>query len=72
MAVAETLSFSKAAKQPNAPQPAVTPQIRTLEEELRTKLFRRISKMVQLTQGWSMFLTDAKSFRISPTPQKTV
>ena len=47
--VAECLNFSKAAVSLKMTQPAVSHQIRSLEEELEVKLFRRTSKNVSLT-----------------------
>lgn len=40
LTVAETLNFLKAADWLNITQPAITHQIRSLEEELNVKLFR--------------------------------
>lgn len=59
IAVAEHLNFSKASKALKITQPAVSHQIQTLEEELETKLFRRTSKSVTLTQEGILFLADA-------------
>ena len=41
IAVAQNLSFSKAAKQHYVSQTAVSQQIKLLEEELETELFQR-------------------------------
>ncbi|MCM0606935.1 MAG: LysR family transcriptional regulator [Xanthomonadaceae bacterium] len=41
IAVANTLSFSEAARLHNLTQPTVTRQIQSLEESLKTKLFIR-------------------------------
>ncbi len=60
LAVAETLNFAKAANQLNVTQPAVTQQIRGLEEELNTQLFRRTTRMVQMTPEGYAFLDDAR------------
>ena len=49
--VAEHLNFSKASRVLKITQPAVSHQIRTLEEELDVKLFNRTSKSVTLTQA---------------------
>ena len=57
--VAECLNFSKAAVSLKMTQPAVSHQIRSLEEELEVKLFRRTSKNVSLTQEGLLFLADA-------------
>lgn len=61
LTVAETLSFVKAAKQLNVTQPAITHQIRSLEEELNTQLFRRTTRAVEITQEGLLFLNDAKN-----------
>ena len=60
VAVAEHLNFSKASQALKITQPAVSHQIRTLEEELNVKLFVRTSKSVSLTQEGALFLTDAQ------------
>lgn len=61
LAVAETLNFARAAEQLHITQPAVTHQIRSLESELNTKLFRRTTRTVELTHAGFMFLNDARS-----------
>lgn len=58
--VAEHLNFSKASRVLKITQPAVSHQIRTLEEELDVKLFNRTSKNVTLTQEGILFLADAQ------------
>ena len=58
--VAEHLNFSKASRVLKITQPAVSHQIRTLEEELNVKLFQRSSKNVTLTQEGVLFLSDAR------------
>ena len=60
LAVAETLSFARAAEQLHVTQPAVTQQIHSLESELNTQLFRRTTRTVELTQAGLIFLGDAK------------
>lgn len=50
LAVARTLSFTRAAAETNLSQPALTVQIRTLEEQLGIKLFDRNSRSVELTR----------------------
>ena len=61
LTVAETLSFVKAAKQLSVTQPAITHQIRSLEEELNTQLFRRTTRAVEITQEGLLFLNDARN-----------
>lgn len=61
MAVAETLSFARAADLLNITQPAVTHQIHTLEAELHVQLFRRTTRTVALTQEGHLFLGDART-----------
>ncbi len=61
LTAAETLSFVKAAKQLNVTQPAITHQIRSLEEELNTQLFKRTTRSVEITQEGLIFLNDAKN-----------
>lgn len=60
LTVAETLNFARAAERLNITQPAVTHQIRSLEEELNVKLFRRSTRSVELTQAGIVFLDDAQ------------
>ena len=63
LAVAETLNFARAAEMLNITQPAVTHQIRSLEGELGVKLFRRTTRLVELTaEGW-LFLEDARQLQ---------
>lgn len=59
LTVSETLNFARAAQRLNVTQPAVTHQIRSLEEELNTKLFRRTTRSVELTEAGRLFLHDA-------------
>jgi LysR family transcriptional regulator, transcriptional activator of the cysJI operon len=51
MAVAENLSFSKAANDLNISQPAVTRHIKELEERYKTSLFERKSNKIYLTKA---------------------
>lgn len=60
VAVAEHLNFSRASEDLKMTQPAVSHQIRSLEDELEVKLFNRTSKSVTLTQEGILFLTDAQ------------
>lgn len=61
LAVAETLSFVRAAERLHVTQPAVTQQIHSLEAELNLRLFRRTTRTVELTQAGLLFLGDAKA-----------
>ena len=61
LAVANSLSFARAAQQMNISQPAVTHQIKTLEQELKVALFRRTTRRVELTPEGRSFLADARS-----------
>ena len=61
IAVANCLSFAQAAKQMQISQPAISNQIRTLDEELEGKLFQRSTRMVQITTEGRTFLPDAKT-----------
>ena len=49
LAIAENMSFSKAAEQLGCSQSTVTFQIKELEKELCTSLFERMNKRVCLT-----------------------
>lgn len=60
IAVAEHLNFSRASELLRITQPAVSHQIRTLEEELGVKLFKRTSNSVALTSEGIQFLPDAE------------
>ena len=54
VAVAEALSFTKAAEKLHTAQPSLTRQIRDLEEELGTTLFERRPRGVRLTSAGEM------------------
>ena len=45
----------------NRTQPAVTRQIHSLEGELGTRLFKRTTRSVELTESGLIFLNDARS-----------
>lgn len=53
---AESLNFSKAASRLNVTQPAVSAQIRVLEENLGVKLFARLGKRIVLTEAGEVLL----------------
>ena len=61
VAVADNLSFSKAARQLHFSQPPLTRQIQALEEKLRTKVFTRCAHGVTLTHAGAGFLEDARA-----------
>ena len=61
VAVAEQRSFTKAANQYYLSQPAVTQQVRALEEALGVQLLDRNSRPVSLTPAGAVFLTEAKA-----------
>ncbi len=61
LTVANTLSFARAAEQLNVSQPTITNQIKSLENELNTKLFHRSTRSVEITPEGNLFLSDAKS-----------
>ena len=59
LALADCLNFSRAAEKLRITQPAVSHQLKTLEDELGVQLFLRNSKKVRLTQEGHMFLQYA-------------
>lgn len=61
LAVADSLSFARAAEKLHITQPAVTHQINSLEAELNIRLFNRTTRTVDLTSaGWN-FIGDARN-----------
>jgi DNA-binding transcriptional LysR family regulator len=60
VAVAEALSFTKAAAHLHLAQPSLTRQIKDLEAEIRVRLFDRSGKRISLTQEGESFLLDAR------------
>jgi DNA-binding transcriptional LysR family regulator len=60
VAVAEELSFTKAAQKLRLAQPSLTRQVRTLEEEIGVQLLNRVNNRVSLTEEGSAFLFDAR------------
>lgn len=60
LAVAETASFSVAAEQLHLTQPAVSKRVASLEEELNTRLFDRISRKISLTEAGRQLLPRAR------------
>ena len=60
IAVAEELSFTKAAAKLRLAQPSLTRQVRNLENEIGVCLFDRSSNRVALTEQGRMFLFDSQ------------
>ena len=70
---AETLSFSQAALRLNVTQPAVSAQIRTLEENLGVKLFARLGKRIVLTEaGQTLLGYTRRIFRLRDEAEKVI
>jgi len=61
VAVADQLSFVRAAAQLHISQPALTGQIQKLEEELGVQLLARNKRTVRLTEVGKMFLVESRA-----------
>src|ERR1700730_6722641 len=61
VAVAEALSFTKAAENLHLAQPSLTRQIKDLETEIKVQLIDRSGKRISLTVEGESFLLDARS-----------
>jgi len=71
--VAENLSFSKAAEKLFISQSAVSQNIKTLEKELSTKLFRRSTKKVVLTkEGKVLFEHIEPAFNLIKSGEQSI
>lgn len=71
VAVAEELSFTRAAEHLGIKQPPLSMQIRHLEKELGTPLFRRLARRVELTGAGKLLLEQARNILAHVESTKT-
>jgi DNA-binding transcriptional LysR family regulator len=60
VAVADELGFRRAAQRLHVSQPAVSQQVRKLEEDLGVRLFDRTPRRVALTPAGEAFVVEAR------------
>jgi len=60
VAVADELSFTRAAKKLHTSQPSLTQQIKPLEQELGVRLLNRIKGRISITESGKGFLEDSR------------
>jgi DNA-binding transcriptional LysR family regulator len=60
IAVARALNFSRAARELHLSQPALSAQIKALEDDVGTRLLERNRRMVRLTRAGETLLADAE------------
>jgi DNA-binding transcriptional LysR family regulator len=60
LAVAEERHFTRAAERLGIKQPPLGQQIRQLEQEVGTLLFRRLTRGIKLTEAGALLLEEAR------------